>query len=140
MHGGERHHVSDRALDALTSHTFRIEATREDGTKWRDFSGEFTTSAAAPPVPEEVTQQVSSEGLQCAAQGGDFYIAESVRSSVTLPAGTTQVFPGCYNAADASCVEKYLPPDGNKSSTARTTSPSSSNPWHRPAADRRSPR
>ncbi|MGW0632747.1 NucA/NucB deoxyribonuclease domain-containing protein [Streptomyces sp. NPDC002758] len=101
-------------LDALTSHTLRIDAIREDGTKWRDFSGEFTTTAAAPPVPEEVTQQVSSEGLQCAAQGGDFYIAESVRGSVTLPAGTTQVFPGCYNAADASCIEKYLPPDGNK--------------------------
>ncbi|MFF9624959.1 fibronectin type III domain-containing protein [Streptomyces griseosporeus] len=101
-------------LDALTSHTFRVEAVREDGGKWREFAGQFTTSAAEPSVPEDVTQKVSSEGLQCAAQGGDFYIAESVRRSVTLPAGATQVFPGCYNAADASCVEKYLPLEGNK--------------------------
>ncbi|MBQ0982564.1 fibronectin type III domain-containing protein [Micromonospora sp. M61] len=98
-------------LEAATSYTLRVDAIQEDGTPWRDFSGGFTTDTVAPAVPQEVTQQTSSDSSQCAAQGGDFYIAESVRSSVTVPEGSTQVFPGCYTAADASCVEDHMPPD-----------------------------
>ncbi|WP_030545832.1 fibronectin type III domain-containing protein [Streptomyces albus] len=102
-------------LEAATSYTLRIEAVEEDGTQWRDFSGGFITKTVAPSVPDEVTQQVSSESSQCAAQGGDFYIAPSVRSAVTVPGGSTEVFPGCYTAADASCVEEHMPPEEDES-------------------------
>ncbi|MFF4229705.1 fibronectin type III domain-containing protein [Streptomyces sp. NPDC001820] len=101
-------------LEALTSHTFRVDAVGEDGTKVRDFGGEFITSAVEPAVPEAVTQQVTSEGSQCAAQGGDFYIAPSLRADVPVPAGATQVFAGCYTAADATCIEDNLPLDEDK--------------------------
>ncbi|WP_206314667.1 fibronectin type III domain-containing protein [Streptomyces coryli] len=102
-------------LEAATPYTLRIDAAREDGTQWRDFGGGFITKTVAPAVPETVTQQVSSESSQCAAQGGDFYIAPSVRSAVTVPGGSTQVFAGCYRAADASCVEDHMPPEEDES-------------------------
>ncbi len=101
-------------LESLTSHTLRVDAIGEDGTKVRDFGGEFITSAVEPAVPEAVTQQVTSEGSQCAAQGGDFYIAPSLRADVPVPAGATQVFAGCYTAADATCIEDNLPLDEDK--------------------------
>ncbi|MFE9773629.1 fibronectin type III domain-containing protein [Streptomyces sp. NPDC005931] len=101
-------------LEALTSHTFRVDAIGRDGTKVRDFGGEFVTAAVEPAVPEAVTQQVTSEGSQCAAQGGDFYIAPSLRGDVELPAGATQVFAGCYTAADATCIEDNLPLNDDK--------------------------
>ncbi|NUT94060.1 MAG: hypothetical protein HOY78_18765 [Saccharothrix sp.] len=98
-------------LETLTTHTFRIDAISGDGTKVRDFGGEFTTSAVEPAVPEAITQQVSSEASQCAAQGGDFYIAPSLRGDVPVPAGATQLFAGCYRAADATCIDDNLPLD-----------------------------
>ncbi|MFC7217614.1 fibronectin type III domain-containing protein [Streptomyces polyrhachis] len=98
-------------LEASTPYTLRVDAVQEDGAAWRDFGGGFITDAVTPSVPEEVTQKASSDSSQCAAQGGDFYVAESVRSSVTVPAGSTEVFTGCYKAADASCVEEHMPPD-----------------------------
>ncbi|MHB9757219.1 fibronectin type III domain-containing protein [Streptomyces sp. BYX5S] len=99
------------SLESATSYSFRVEAVQEDGTKWRDFSGDFTTKTVAPAVPDSVTQQVTSESSQCVAQGGDFYAAQSVRADVTAPEGSTEVFPGCYKVADASCVDEHMPPD-----------------------------
>ncbi|MEU1601054.1 hypothetical protein ABZ468_52275 [Streptomyces sp. NPDC005708] len=98
-------------LESSTPHSVRIDAMREDGTKWRDFSGDFTTKAVDPAIPAEVTQKATSEASQCAAQGGDFYIEQSLRAGITVPGGSVEVFPGCYKAANASCIEKYMPPD-----------------------------
>ncbi|MGW1024212.1 fibronectin type III domain-containing protein [Streptomyces sp. NPDC002577] len=99
------------SLESATAYSFRVEAIQEDGTKWRDFSGDFTTKTVEPAVPDAVTQQITSESSQCVAQGGDFYIAQSVRADVTVPEGSTEVFPGCYTAANASCVDEHMPPD-----------------------------
>ncbi|WP_330342576.1 fibronectin type III domain-containing protein [Streptomyces sp. NBC_00557] len=101
-------------LESSTPYSLRIDAMREDGSKRRDFSGDFTTKDVAPAIPEEVTQQVTSEASQCAAQGGDFYVAESMRSVVKVPGGSTEVFPGCYAVANASCIHKYMPPEKNQ--------------------------
>ncbi|WP_206343232.1 NucA/NucB deoxyribonuclease domain-containing protein [Streptomyces mesophilus] len=101
-------------LEEQTSHTFRVDAIDKDGKKVRDFGGEFITAAVEPAVPEAVVQQVTSEGSQCSSQGGDFYIAPSLRGKVEVPAGARQLFEGCYAAADASCIEDNLPLDEDK--------------------------
>ena len=30
-----------------------------------------------------------------------------------MPAGSTQLFPGCYRVANSSCIDDFLPPSGN---------------------------
>src|SRR5262249_53511376 len=38
----------------------------------------------------------------------------SVHGQVSIPAGSTLVFEGCYRVANSSCIDAFLPPSGNK--------------------------
>ena len=101
-------------LDEGTPHTFRVEALRADGTTSRSISGSFTTTTSTPLVSADTRQMDASETSRCAAMGGDFYIAPSIRAGVAIPGGSTQIFDGCYKAANSSCIRGFLPPSGNK--------------------------
>ena len=41
-------------------------------------------------------------------------VTPSVRGQVPIPAGSTQIFDGCYKVANSSCIDAFLPPSGNK--------------------------
>jgi hypothetical protein len=101
-------------LDESTPYTFQIDAVRANGTQARSLSGSFTTLTNTVLVPIETAQLVASESSRCAGLGGDFYVGEDVRGSVPIPAGSTEVFPGCFNVPDSSCLSAFLPPSGNK--------------------------
>jgi hypothetical protein len=101
-------------LDEATPYQVQIAALRADGTQSRMLSGTFTTPPASPIVPIETTQLIASEASRCAGLGGDFYASPSVRATVPVPAGSTQLFTGCYKVANTSCVDAFLPPSGNK--------------------------
>ncbi|MEU1744738.1 fibronectin type III domain-containing protein [Micromonospora arida] len=101
-------------LEEYTPYEFRVEALRADGTVARELSGDFTTMVHVDEVSPATTQTTASETSQCAGAGGDFYIAASSRSTVPVPAGSTEVFLGCYRAANSSCLDAFLPPSGEK--------------------------
>lgn len=101
-------------LEDGTPYTFQIDALRADGTRGRSLSGSFTTKTNTVPVAPETVQEVASESSRCAGMGGDFYVGENVRALVPIPGGSTQVFPGCYNVPDHSCLDAFLPPSGDK--------------------------
>jgi hypothetical protein len=101
-------------LDEGTPYTFQVDALRADGTVVRSLSGSFTTLATVDTVPPAVVQQIASESSQCAGSGGAFYVSPSVRGRVPLPAGSTALFDGCYTVANNSCMDKFLPPSGDK--------------------------
>ena len=101
-------------LDEGTSYDFEVEALGADGTQTRTISGSFTTTTTSLLVSDDTQQADASETSSCAAMGGDFYVAPSVRASVPIPGGATQIFDGCYKAANDSCIRGFLPPSGNK--------------------------
>jgi hypothetical protein len=102
------------ALEQGTPYTLRVEALRTDGTVARTLSGLFTTTTGPDVVPVATTQLVVSEGTRCAGVGGDFYVAPDARTAVPIPAGSTQVFEGCYTVPNSSCIDGFLPPSGNR--------------------------
>ncbi len=93
---------------------FRIDALGAEGTRLRTFSGSFTTTTSTPVVSAGTRQMDASQTSRCAAMGGDFYVAPSVRAGVPIPGGSTQIFDGCYKAANGSCIRGFLPVSGNK--------------------------
>jgi len=101
-------------LDPETPYQLQIAALRADGTQSRMLSGTFSTPPYAPVVAPETTQLIASEASRCAALGGDFYASPSVRGKVPVPAGSTQLFEGCYTVANTGCIDAFLPPSGNK--------------------------
>ena len=101
-------------LEEYTPYAFRVEALRADGTVARELTGDFITMIHVDEVSPATTQTTASEASQCAGAGGDVYIAASSRASVPAPAGSTQIFLGCYRAADTSCLDAFLPPSGEK--------------------------
>ncbi len=101
-------------LEEYTPYTFRVEALRADRTVARELSADFTTMINTDEVSPAATQQAASEGSQCAGSGGDFYLAADSRTSVTVPAGSTELFPGCYTVSNDSCLDAFLPPSGEK--------------------------
>jgi hypothetical protein len=101
-------------LEAGTPYTFQVDALRADGTVARSLSGPFTTMDTVDPVPAAVVQQIASESSQCAGSGGHFYISPSMRGRVPVPAGSTPLFDGCYTAANNSCMDRVLPPSGDR--------------------------
>ncbi len=101
-------------LEEGTPYTFHVDTLRADGTLARTLSGSFTTTISTPTVPDAVVQQIASESSQCAGMGGSFYVSPSQRGRVPLPAGSTQLFAGCYTVANHSCIDAFLPPSGNK--------------------------
>jgi hypothetical protein len=101
-------------LEQATTHTFQFDALGADGTTARRLSGSFTTMAGLAVVPAAFTQQVASESSQCAGMGGHLYVTPTMRNGVPIPAGATQLFPGCYTVANNSCLDAFLPPSGNK--------------------------
>ena len=101
-------------LDQSTSYTFQVDALRADGTVARSLSGSFTTQATVDQVPPAVVQQIASESSQCAGAGGHFYVSPSMRGRVPLPAGSTPISDGCYTVPNNSCIDRFLPPSGDK--------------------------
>ncbi|RNI06157.1 hypothetical protein EEZ25_03120 [Micromonospora aurantiaca] len=101
-------------LEEYTPYAFRVEALSADGTVVRELAGDFTTMIHVDELSPAVTQTTASEASQCAGAGGDIYIAASSRASVPVPSGATQIFLGCYRAADTSCLDAVLPPSGEK--------------------------
>jgi fibronectin type III domain protein/deoxyribonuclease NucA/NucB len=101
-------------LDEGTSYDFEVEALAADGTQSRTISGSFTTTTTSLLVSDDTRQMDASQTSSCAAMGGDFYVAPSARASVTIPDGATQIFAGCYKAANDSCIRGFLPPSGNQ--------------------------
>ncbi|MEU4428031.1 fibronectin type III domain-containing protein [Actinoplanes sp. NPDC024001] len=101
-------------LEEYTRYAFKVEALRADGTVARELAGEFTTMVHFQEVSESTTETSVSEASQCAGAGGDLYVAASARADVPVPAGSTEIFTGCYRAADTSCIEAFLPPSGEK--------------------------
>jgi hypothetical protein len=110
-------HVISYPIDSLeegTPYTLRVEALRADGTTARSLTGSFTTTTSPDTVPPEITQLVASETSRCAGTGGDFYVAPDARAGVPVPAGSTQLFEGCYRVPNSSCLDAFLPPSGNR--------------------------
>jgi hypothetical protein len=101
-------------LEEGTPYTFRVDALRDDGTVSRSLSGSFTTTVGPALVPPAMVQQIASESSQCAGMGGHFYVSPSMRGRVPVPAGSTQLFAGCYTVANNSCLDAFLPPSGDK--------------------------
>jgi hypothetical protein len=101
-------------LEQDTLYTVRVDALRADGTLARSLSGSFRTLTGPDVVPLATTQLVVSEGTRCAGIGGDFYVAPDARASVPIPAGSTQVFDGCYTVPNSSCIDGFLPPSGDR--------------------------
>lgn len=101
-------------LEQETSYTLRVEAVRADGTTDRTLSATFTTGAGPEVVPAATAAEIASESSQCAGRGGTFYASPTARAHVTPPAGATQLFPGCYRAANSSCIDAFLPPSATK--------------------------
>ncbi len=101
-------------IESGTPYTFQIDALRADGTPARSLSGGFTTQATVDTVPAAVAQQIASESSQCAGSGGAFYISPSQRGRVPLPAGSTPLSDGCYTVANNGCIDKVLPPSGDR--------------------------
>jgi hypothetical protein len=101
-------------LDEGTSYDFQVKALSADGTQTRTISGSFTTTTTSLLVSDDTRQMDASETSRCAAMGGDFYVAPSVRASVPIPGGSTQIFDGCYKAANDGCIRGFLPPSGDK--------------------------
>ncbi|WP_233513336.1 fibronectin type III domain-containing protein [Micromonospora craterilacus] len=101
-------------LEEYTPYAFRVEALRADGTVARELAGDFITMIHVDEVSSATTQTTASEASQCAGAGGDIYIAASSRVGVPAPAGSTEIFLGCYRAADTSCLDAFLPPSGEK--------------------------
>lgn len=99
-------------LEEGTPYTFRVDALAADDTVARSFSGSFTTTVGRDLVLPETTQLLASESSRCAGMGGDLYVAPDARASVPVPAGSTQLFAGCYTTADSSCIDSFLPPSG----------------------------
>lgn len=102
------------ALEDGTPYTFRVDALRADGTTARTLSGSFTTKTTPDAVPPETTQLTASESSRCAGVGGDIYLAASARAGVPVPAGSTELFEGCLNVPDTSCIDDVLPPSGDQ--------------------------
>jgi hypothetical protein len=100
-------------LESATGYELKIEALDADGQVARTLSGQFETLTVEPDVPYVLTQKTASEASQCAGRGGDFYVTLSLRGDVPVPEGSTELFPGCYIVADATCIDSYLPTDGN---------------------------
>jgi hypothetical protein len=101
-------------LEEGTPYTWQIDAVRADGTQARSLSGSFSTTSNTVLVSPETVQLAASESSRCTGMGGDFYVAEDVRAQVPIPAGSTQVFPGCYNVPDSSCLRAFLSLSGNR--------------------------
>lgn len=101
-------------LDEGTSYDLQVEALAADGTQTRTISGSFTTTTTSLLVSDDTRQMDASQTSSCAAMGGDFYVAPSARASVPIPGGATQIFDGCYKAANDSCIRGFLPPSGNQ--------------------------
>ena len=101
-------------LDQATPYTFQVDALRTDGTVVRSLSGSFTTLATVDAVPPAVAQQIASESSQCAGMGGHFYVSPSQRGRVPVPAGSTQKFDGCYTVPNNGCIDRFLPPSGDR--------------------------
>jgi hypothetical protein len=101
-------------LDQGTPYMVQIRASAADGTQSRMLTSTFTTTTTPPVVPEATVAQISTESSRCAGMGGDFYTSASVRGRVSIPAGSTQLFDGCYKAANTSCLDAFLPPSGSK--------------------------
>jgi hypothetical protein len=101
-------------LETYTPYEFRVEALRADGTVARALNGSFTTMVGLAVVSSATTQMNATESSRCAGMGGDFYVTQAARGSVSIPAGSTQVFGGCYTVPNDSCVDAFLPPLGNK--------------------------
>ncbi|WP_285472794.1 hypothetical protein [Actinoplanes sp. NBRC 101535] len=101
-------------LEEYTLYAFSVEALAADGTVVRELEGTFTTMINVDEVPVSAVQLSASEASQCASNGGDFYIAADTRDIVTVPAGSTLLFAGCYTAGDSSCVDDFLPPSGDR--------------------------
>jgi hypothetical protein len=100
-------------LDQGTPYMIQIKGLRADGTQSRMLSGTFTTLTSPPVVPEATVALISSESSRCAAMGGSFYVSPSVRGRVPTPAGSTQIFDGCYRVANSSCIGSS-PVSGNQ--------------------------
>ncbi len=101
-------------LDQGTPYMLQIRASAADGTQSRMLTGTFTTTTTPPLVPQATVAQISTDSSRCAGMGGDFYTSASVRGRVSIPAGSTQLFDGCYKAANTGCFDAFLPPSGNK--------------------------
>ena len=101
-------------LDQASPYNFQVQALAADGTPARELSTTFTTLTVPPVVPEATTALIASESSQCAALGGSLYVSPSQRGRVPLPAGSTELFTGCYTVPDHSCIDQYLPPSGDK--------------------------
>jgi chitodextrinase len=97
-------------LEDATAYTLKVDEVAADDSVARTLTADFTTKAVKPEVDPAATERTASESSQCAGQGGDFYIAADGRGIVTVPAGSTELFTGCYTAADSSCVDNHLPP------------------------------
>jgi chitodextrinase len=100
-------------LDGGTPYQLQIKALAADGTQSRMLSGTFTTPAVDPVVPVATTGLIASESSRCAGLGGAFYVSPSQRGRVQIPAGSIQLFDGCYTVVNSSCIDQYLPVDGN---------------------------
>jgi hypothetical protein len=100
--------------DEDTAHVFRVDVLGAGGTLLRSMSGSFTTTTSTPLVSPGTVQMDASEASRCAAMDGDFYLTPSVRAGVRIPAGSRQIFAGCYKAANDSCIRGFLPVSGNK--------------------------
>ncbi|WP_247046073.1 fibronectin type III domain-containing protein [Arthrobacter rhizosphaerae] len=101
-------------LEGSTQYEFRVDALHADGTVARSLSGSFTTTKGEDVVSPATTQLTASESSRCAGMGGDFYVAADARAGVPVPAGSTQVFEGCYTVANSSCIDAFLPPSGEQ--------------------------
>jgi hypothetical protein len=103
-----------RTLEDNTPYTFWLEALHADRTRSRTLTGSFTTTIGPALVQPETTQLIASESSRCAGMGGKLYVPPSGRAGVPIPAGSTQVFEGCYTVQNHSCVDAFLPPSGTK--------------------------
>jgi chitodextrinase len=103
--------ISD--LDEGTPYTIQIKALRADGTQSRELSGTFTTLTTPRVVPEATAALIASESSRCVGMGGSFYVSPSARGRVSIPAGSTRKFDGCYRVVNSSCIGSS-PVAGNK--------------------------
>ena len=101
-------------LESDRLYGLQVFAIDANGTLARTLTGSFQTAAGTLSVPAAATQMTASESSRCAASGGDFYVAPNSRATVPIPAGSTQIFTGCYQVPNSSCIDRFLPPSGNK--------------------------
>jgi hypothetical protein len=100
-------------LDESTLYAIQIQGVAANGSPSRELSGTFTTLTSPRVVPAATVALITSESSQCAGSGGSFYLSPNARGRAPVPAGSTQLFPGCYRVANSSCIDDFLPPSGN---------------------------